>query len=279
MTAVRSEPTRRLPRAQRREQVLDAAAPTFARAGFANTGLDVIAAEAGVTKVSLYRFFASKADLYREVLHRAGHRLREAVGADDFDEASLPALTRAATADPDGFRLLFRYATREPQFRDVAQTHRCTSTEITGGHLAAISDDRWRTPIKPRSSPHPHPPHCRRRDPGRPPSLIHGRPQKKTHDQRCRAANDHGGCDGSKQLGYSWMPGGRRFFSAPAVLVSPACRWSTPSIRVPYLRRHFLPRVGRGADQATVGWPGLAKTMTTDPSKSWFAQRSHRRIS
>jgi AcrR family transcriptional regulator len=117
VTAVRSEPTRRLPRAQRREQVLDAAAPTFARAGFANTGLDVIAAEAGVTKVSLYRFFASKADLYREVLHRAGHRVREAVGADDFDEASIPALTRAAAADPDGFRLLFRYAAREPPRR------------------------------------------------------------------------------------------------------------------------------------------------------------------
>ena len=145
MTAVRSEPTRRLPRAQRREQILDAAARAFARAGFANTGLDVIAAEAGVTAVILYRHFASKADLYREVLDRAGTRLREAVGADDFDDASIPALTRAATADPDGFRLLFRYAAREPKFRDVAETLRSTSTEITRRHLAAISDDRWRS--------------------------------------------------------------------------------------------------------------------------------------
>jgi AcrR family transcriptional regulator len=143
-TAVRSEPTRRLPRAQRREQILDAAARAFARGGFANTGLDVIAAETGVTPVILYRHFASKADLYREVLHRAGTRLSDAVG-DDFGDASLPELTRAAAADPDGFRLLFRYAAREPQFRDVAQTLRSTSTEITGRHLAVIGDDRWRS--------------------------------------------------------------------------------------------------------------------------------------
>ena len=117
----------------------------FARAGFVNTGLDVIAAEAGVTPAILYRHFASKADLYREVLHRAGTRLRDAVGADDFGDASLPALTGAAAADPDGFRLLFRYAAREPQFRDVTDTLRSTATEITRRHLAAINDDRWRS--------------------------------------------------------------------------------------------------------------------------------------
>lgn len=144
MATVRSEPTRRLPRAQRREQILDAAARAFARAGFANTGLDTIAAEAGVTPVILYRHFASKADLYRAVLEHAGARLRAATGAEDFDDASIPALIRAAAADPDSFRLLFRYAAREPQFRDMAETLRSTSTEITRRHLAGISDDRWR---------------------------------------------------------------------------------------------------------------------------------------
>lgn len=146
MTAARSAvTTRRMPRAERREQILGAATRAFARAGFTNTGLDVIAAEAGVTPVILYRHFASKADLYRAVLESAGARLREVVGAETFDDASIPALLRAAAADPDAFRLLFRHAPREPDFRDVMDTFRSTATEVTRGHLADITDDRWRS--------------------------------------------------------------------------------------------------------------------------------------
>jgi AcrR family transcriptional regulator len=145
VTVARAERTRRLPRAQRREQILDAATRAFSRAGFANTGLDIIAAEAGVTSVILYRHFASKADLYREVLESCLTRLREAVGVDDFDDASIPALMRAAAANPDAFRLLFRYAAREPEFRDVIETLNESGTEITRRHLAGITDDRWRS--------------------------------------------------------------------------------------------------------------------------------------
>ncbi|MBV8178594.1 MAG: TetR/AcrR family transcriptional regulator [Mycobacterium sp.] len=145
MTSARPALTRRMPRAQRREQILDAATRAFARAGFTNTGLDVIAAEAGVTPVILYRHFASKADLYRAVLESASARLREVVGADTFDDTSIPALLRAASADPAAFRLLFRYAAREPEFRDVIDTFRSTATEITHRHLAAVTDDQWRS--------------------------------------------------------------------------------------------------------------------------------------
>src|SRR5262245_48329072 len=115
---------RRMPRAQRREQILDAATRAFARAGFSATGLDDIAAEAGVTHVILYRHFASKTDLYRAVLDRACARLADSVGASDsaYDDSSIPALVRAAAADPDGFRLLFCHAAREPEFRDVIDT-------------------------------------------------------------------------------------------------------------------------------------------------------------
>jgi AcrR family transcriptional regulator len=145
LTTAKSALTQRMPRAQRREQILGAATRAFARAGFTNTGLDVIAAEAGVTPVILYRHFASKADLYRAVLESAGARLREVVGADTFDNTSIPALLRAAAADPDAFRLLFRYAPREPEFRDVTETFRSTATEIAHRYLADITDDRWRS--------------------------------------------------------------------------------------------------------------------------------------
>lgn len=139
-----SEPVRRLPRAERRERTLDAATRAFARAGFDATGLDEVATEAGISRVLLYRLFESKADLYRAVLDRACTRLSDAVGADDFTEHSIPALLRAASRDPDGFRLLFRYATREPQFREYTDSLATTSTEVAHKHVAAvIPDPRW----------------------------------------------------------------------------------------------------------------------------------------
>jgi AcrR family transcriptional regulator len=144
VTAVQTEPTRRLPRAQRREQILEAATRAFARGGFAKTGLDAIAAEAGVTPVILYRHFASKADLYREVIESGHARLRAATGGQEFDDASIPAFIRAAAADPDAFRLLYRHAAREAEFRDVIDTLVEGSAEITGRYLADIADERWR---------------------------------------------------------------------------------------------------------------------------------------
>ena len=114
------QPVRRLRRAERREQILDAATRAFARAGFAATSLDDVAAEAGITRVILYRHFESKADLYRAVLDRACTTLAEAVGTADYGDEAIPTLVRAAAADPGGFRLLFRHAAREPEFRDLA---------------------------------------------------------------------------------------------------------------------------------------------------------------
>jgi AcrR family transcriptional regulator len=126
---------RRLPRAARRKQILSAATHAFAAGGFATTSLDDIAEAAGVGRVILYRHFESKADLYRSVLDRAATRLGDSVGTDDFGEDAVPALVAAAAADPDGFRLLFRYAAREPEFRDVTDALAAASVEVTRRNL------------------------------------------------------------------------------------------------------------------------------------------------
>jgi len=134
--AVPAEPVRRLRRPERREQILAAATRAFARAGFAATSLDDVAAEAGITRVILYRHFESKDDMYRAVLDRARIRLAEAVGTDDFTEDAIPALVRAAAADPGAFRLLFRHAAREPEFRDLADSLTAASAEVAQRNLA-----------------------------------------------------------------------------------------------------------------------------------------------
>jgi AcrR family transcriptional regulator len=139
-------PGRRLRRADRREQILAAATRAFARTGFAATSLDDIAAEAGISRVILYRHFDSKHEMYRAVLDRACTRLANTVGADNFTSDSIPTLLRAASDDPDGFRLLFRYAAREPEFRDLTDTLTAAATDVAHRHLAAtIPDQRWAT--------------------------------------------------------------------------------------------------------------------------------------
>ncbi len=137
--------TPRLPRLQRREQILTAATEAFARGGFAGTGLDDVAAEAGVTRVILYRHFDSKADLYRAVLIRAREHLATAVGGPDYTEKIVDDLLAAAAADPAGFRLLFHHAAREPEFRAEVDRYRAQMVATAEQQLAPlVADPEWR---------------------------------------------------------------------------------------------------------------------------------------
>ncbi|CAL9653339.1 hypothetical protein SUDANB15_06673 [Streptomyces sp. enrichment culture] len=140
----RSGGERRLRRPERREQILAAATRAFSRAGYADTGLDAIAAEAGITRVLLYRHFDSKSDLYRAVLDRAFARLSDAVGSGGFGDDSIPALLHAAGEDPEGFRLLFRYAAKEAEFRDQMDRFSADAEAAAAHYLtAAIPDPAW----------------------------------------------------------------------------------------------------------------------------------------
>jgi AcrR family transcriptional regulator len=67
MTSIQLE-RKRIPAAERRAQVLRAAADLFAQHGYAATKLDDVAAAAGVTKPIVYRHFESKKALYLALL-------------------------------------------------------------------------------------------------------------------------------------------------------------------------------------------------------------------
>jgi AcrR family transcriptional regulator len=137
-------PARRLPRGQRREQIIAAATRAFARAGFAGTNLDDIAIEAGISRAILYRHFDSKTDLYQAVLDGACGRLITATGADEFTDESISGLLAAAAEDPAGFRLLFHHAAREPEFRQTMDQFHTDMTRVAHKHLAAeIPNPDW----------------------------------------------------------------------------------------------------------------------------------------
>jgi AcrR family transcriptional regulator len=151
----RPEPGRRLPRAQRREQILTAATEAFARSGFAATSLEDIAAEAGITRVILYRHFDSKTDLYQAVLDRMCARLdahvEEPVGG--FSDASIDGLIDAAAESPAGFRLLFQHALREPEFSERIEKFRADITAAAFVQISALIPDealaRWAAQLAP----------------------------------------------------------------------------------------------------------------------------------
>lgn len=147
-------PRRRLlPRAQRREQILDAATRAFAREGFSATNLDDIAGEAGVGRVILYRHFESKAELYRAVLRQAKDRLIAVTGSPEFTDRSLENLVAAAAADPPAFRLLFRHASREPEFRQEMEEMSASTFAVTHRYMAELVPDpawaRWASSLVP----------------------------------------------------------------------------------------------------------------------------------
>jgi AcrR family transcriptional regulator len=128
-----------LPRAARQEAILRGAARAFARAGYAGTSMEDIAAASGITKIIVYRHFDSKEDLYRAVLQRVFDRLAEEFvigysrGAGGTGARSLLTVARE---DPDGFQLLWRHAAREPQFADYARQLREQSVDASRALLA-----------------------------------------------------------------------------------------------------------------------------------------------
>jgi AcrR family transcriptional regulator len=74
-------PKKRLPRAVREQQMLDAAVAVFSAAGFHDASMDEIAARAGISKPMVYAYLGSKEELFIACLHREGTRLMEAIAS------------------------------------------------------------------------------------------------------------------------------------------------------------------------------------------------------
>jgi AcrR family transcriptional regulator len=131
------------PRSRRKEarpgEILDAALDVFARRGFAATRLDAVAAAAGVGKGTIYLYFSSKEDLFREVVRqRLLPNLEEiecALAADTgsaadqlrlihrriarFTDSKLAVLPKLVMAESGNFPALARFYAEEVVNRGV----------------------------------------------------------------------------------------------------------------------------------------------------------------
>ena len=140
--------------ADRRESILRAAATAFAERGFAATSMDDVAAEAGISRLIVYRHFNGKEALYEAVLARVSARLREALAVqlgleDRTGRAAVAATMAAGREDPAAFTLLWRHAAREPRFAEHADQAREKAVEFTAAVLADVlrggtaAERRW----------------------------------------------------------------------------------------------------------------------------------------
>jgi AcrR family transcriptional regulator len=117
MTLPITTPTKgiRLPRSERRAQLLDVSREVFVALGYHATSMDDIAERAGVSKPVLYQHFPGKLDLYLALLDEGIDQLvvavRRALGSTHENHARVDALIAAYFAfvdAPDGvFRLVF----------------------------------------------------------------------------------------------------------------------------------------------------------------------------
>lgn len=130
MTEVITAP--RLPAPERRKQLLDTALRVFARQGYHATSMNAVANEAGVTKPVLYQHFASKREMYSDLLRVTADRLADAIaqtrldlGAEDTRckvEAGYLGFFRFFDDVPDAFSVLYGPSLgHDQELRHVAQ--------------------------------------------------------------------------------------------------------------------------------------------------------------
>jgi AcrR family transcriptional regulator len=119
---------RRLPAAERRALIEQAAARLFAERGYETTTVEDICAAAGVSKPMLYRHFESKRDLCARLLERRRDQLAAAplgtfLEAEGSVEQRLEAMIDAWFAHvaehPHSSRVLFQDITGDAELRDL----------------------------------------------------------------------------------------------------------------------------------------------------------------
>lgn len=147
MTTTDSARAPRLPREQRRQQVLGAALEVFSSVGYHAASMDDIAERAGVSKPVLYQHFPGKLELYLALLD---------TGLDDLEAAARAALTTTTdnrlrvsamvnayftfVQEPSGaFRLVFESdLANEPAVRQRVDA---TDLELARLSAAVIAED------------------------------------------------------------------------------------------------------------------------------------------
>ncbi len=137
--------TKRLPRAVREQQMLDAAVDMFSMNGYHETSMDAIAAKAEISKPMLYLYYGSKEELFGACLNRELTRFIDAVRADINADQSPKDLLRNAIlsfmqyidANRASWIVMYTQATNSQAFVQAVRQGRERITELVAGLLRA----------------------------------------------------------------------------------------------------------------------------------------------
>lgn len=137
---------KRLPRAVREQQMLDAAVATFAAHGFHHASMDEIATRAGISKPMVYAYFGSKEELFIACLHREATRLMEALirvvepdlPPDEQLWRGLRAFFAFVAAHREGWGVLYRQARGQESFAAELAQMRERILEVVAGLLGRV---------------------------------------------------------------------------------------------------------------------------------------------
>ncbi|MEU3145461.1 TetR/AcrR family transcriptional regulator [Streptomyces sp. NPDC006999] len=132
MGAVKSK---RMPRAVREQQMLDAAVQTFGQRGYMAASMDEIAELAGVSKPLVYLYLNSKEDLFLACIRREAKALVEAVRAGA--RPVLPADRQLWS----GLTAFFTHTARHPDGWAVLHLQARTHGEVFAAEVAAMRAD------------------------------------------------------------------------------------------------------------------------------------------
>lgn len=149
--APRAPRFRRLPRAVREEQMLDAAVSVFSRRGFHAASMDEVAEAADISKPMLYAYLGSKDQLFSACIRRETGRLVGAIA--DAVEPGLPpdeqlwrglrAFFAYVAEHRDSWAVLYLQARAQGQpFADEVQQMRARTTEVVAALLAGATAER-----------------------------------------------------------------------------------------------------------------------------------------
>ncbi|MDV9189558.1 TetR/AcrR family transcriptional regulator [Streptomyces sp. SR27] len=127
---------RRLPRAVRERQMLDAAVRSFARHGYQAASMDEIAELAGVSKPLVYLYLNSKEELFTAVIRREAQALLAAVAEAVADRSAPPDERLWA-----GLLAFFTYAADQPDSWAVLSRQARTQGEPFAGEAARMREE------------------------------------------------------------------------------------------------------------------------------------------
>ncbi|MFF1511999.1 TetR/AcrR family transcriptional regulator [Streptomyces sp. NPDC058326] len=127
---------RRLPRAVRERQMLDAAVRSFARHGYQTASMDEIAELAGVSKPLVYLYLNSKEELFTAVIRREAQALLAVVAEAVVDRSAPPDERLWA-----GLLAFFTYAAEHPDSWTVLSRQARTQGEPFAGEAARMRDE------------------------------------------------------------------------------------------------------------------------------------------